>query len=155
MTAVPWLLPGIAVSILVGYAVRQRASSLLGTTSKVAWLIVTATGIIAAATLTPSRDALELGASATGSCDVAMRGTGPLHDLFAFSDASLNILLFLPLGVAIGMLPSTRRMGLILVGALTLPLAIELLQLWLRALDRACQTADLVDNLIGLREERR
>lgn len=112
--------------------------------------MVTAVGIIVAATLTPSRDALDFGASATRSCDVAMRGTGPLEDLLAFSDATLNILLFLPLGAAVGMLPRTRRLGVILVGAIALPFAIELLQLWLPALDRACQTADLFDNLIGL-----
>ncbi|MCW2546248.1 MAG: hypothetical protein JWN96_708, partial [Mycobacterium sp.] len=65
-------------------------------------------------------------------------------------DTSLNVILFVPLGLAIGLLgrsPATARM---LVAVLALPLAIEAIQSLLPMLGRGCQSGDVVDNLLGL-----
>ena len=73
-----------------------------------------------------------------------------MADLFHFQDPAFNVALYLPLGIAIGMLPGGwARRWLIVVGLLLAP-AIELTQLVVRPLGRACQTSDMSDNITGL-----
>jgi len=55
-----------------------------------------------------------------------------------------------PLGVVIGLLPCSRRKAALLVAAVALPFVVEGLQLVVTALDRACESADVADNLTGL-----
>ena len=58
--------------------------------------------------------------------------------------------MFIPLGATIGLLPGSRRKAAIVIAAIALPFAIETTQLLAPALDRACESADVVDNLSGL-----
>jgi glycopeptide antibiotics resistance protein len=58
--------------------------------------------------------------------------------------------MFIPLGATIGLVPRSRRMAVVLIAAIALPFAIETAQLLLPVLDRACESADVVDNLTGL-----
>jgi VanZ family protein len=83
-------------------------------------------------------------------CDLTRVGLASLEDLSSFNDASLNILLFVPLGAAIGLLPGSRRKAAIAIAAILAPFAIELFQLLVPQLGRGCQSADVVDNLTGL-----
>jgi hypothetical protein len=53
-------------------------------------------------------------------------------------------------GVAIGLFPRSRRTAAVVIAAIALPFAIETIQLLLPVLDRACESADVVDNLSGL-----
>ena len=77
-------------------------------------------------------------------------GLVSFDDLLHFRDPAFNVALYLPLGLAIGMLPGGwARRGLIVVGLLLAP-AIELTQLLVRPLGRACQTSDMSDNITGL-----
>ena len=66
------------------------------------------------------------------------------------NDTSLNVLLFIPLGTLIGVLPRSPYRVPILIAAIILPFAIEVLQLVISPLGRACQSADVFDNLLGL-----
>ena len=63
---------------------------------------------------------------------------------------SLNVILFVPLGILIALLPRSRATAFAVIGAALLPLAIESIQLAARPLGRACQGADVVDNILGL-----
>ncbi len=66
------------------------------------------------------------------------------------NDTSLNYVLFIQLGVPLGLLPRSRRaLGLVIV-AFALPWAIEATQLLVPVLGRGCQSADVVDNSLGL-----
>ena len=58
--------------------------------------------------------------------------------------------MFIPLGAAIGLVPGSRRKAVLVTGAIALPFAIEATQLLVPWLDRACESADVVDNLMGL-----
>lgn len=107
-------------------------------------------GIILFATLTPLRSALETGDAGTGICDFSRLGFAPIGQLNEFNDTSLNILLFVPLGLTLGLLPVSARMAVVLMASIALPFVIELLQLALPQLARGCQSADVVDNLTGL-----
>ena len=107
-------------------------------------------GIILSATLTPLRWAIDFGATGSGVCDFSRIGLAPLGELLRFNDTSLNILLFIPLGVTIGLVPMSRRKAAVVAAAMALPFAIETIQLLVPWLDRGCQSADVIDNLTGL-----
>jgi glycopeptide antibiotics resistance protein len=74
----------------------------------------------------------------------------PLDVYLRPGDIAFNVLLFIPLGLALGLLPPSKARVPLIVGALLLPAVIEATQLAARALDRACQSGDVVDNLTGL-----
>ncbi len=115
----------------------------------VAMLFILSLGLIASATLTPSREALRFGALGTGTCDLSRIGIASLADL-ALGDPAFNILLYVPLGLAIGLFPASRLKAALIVAAIVLPFAIETIQMVAVVLDRACQSADISDNLTGL-----
>jgi len=148
--AFPWFVPGVAVSVAVSLAVGGRVSRALGTCPGVAWTLLISLGIILSATLTPVREALDLGAVGAGTCDLSRVALPPLARLLAVNDTSLNVLLFFPLGVSIAFIPRPSRRGFVALAAMALPFAIEATQLLVPWLDRTCQSADIVDNVMGL-----
>ena len=113
-------------------------------------MIVLSLGVILAATMTPQWEALAFGVQGSSSCDFSRIGLAPLSELLRFGDTSGNVLLFIPLGVTIALVPRSRRKAVVLIAAIALPFAIETAQLLLPVLDRACESADVVDNLTGL-----
>ena len=147
---VPWFLPGFAISVVVGIAASGILGRALGVRRALAWAIVISLGIIAAATLTPRWQALEFGALGSSSCDMSRLGPAPLDELLRPTLSLGNILMFIPLGATIGLLPRSRRKASIVIAAIALPFGIETTQLLVPALDRACESADVVDNLTGL-----
>jgi glycopeptide antibiotics resistance protein len=65
-------------------------------------------------------------------------------------DTSLNVLLFIPLGALIGILPRSSHRVPILIAAVVLSFAVEAFQLVVTPLGRACQSEDVFDDLLGL-----
>jgi glycopeptide antibiotics resistance protein len=150
VNGVPWFWPGVVLAIIVGIALSAPAAGWLGIRRPLAWALLVAVGIILATTLTPLRAALETGASSTMTCDFSRLGPAPFEDLTTVGDTSLNVLLFVPLGTVVGLLPRSRRKLVVALGVIALPFAIETAQLLAVGLDRGCQSADVVDNLSGL-----
>ena len=143
--------PGVAVSFVVSLALAGYAGRVLRIRRSRSWAILMAIGIIVSATLTPSREAFEYGTSGISvPCELTRIGPAPLAELLAVTDASLNVLLFGPLGIAIGLLPRSRLKAALICGAIALPFAIESIQLLVPVLGRACQSSDVADNLTGL-----
>ena len=105
--------------------------------------------MIVAATLTPLHGDLNF-AAVGGTCDFSRMGLAPIRDLLRMGDTSLNVFLFMPLGIAIGLIGRSRPKAVVLAGAIALPFVIETTQLLVPALDRGCQSADVFDNLTGL-----
>ena len=145
----PWFLPGVAISVVVSLAVCGAVGRALGVRREIAWAMVLSLGIIAAATLTPQSAALDFGARGPAFCDFSRIWPAPWRELISADESGGNILMFIPLGAAIGLLPSSRRKAAIVVGAIALPFAIETTQLLVPWLDRFCESADVVDNLTG------
>jgi glycopeptide antibiotics resistance protein len=146
----PWFLPGFAISVVIGYLARHRAARFLGASPILGWAVVVSLGIVASATLTPLHErAFEGGAQAAG-CDFSPVSLASLEDILELGDRFLNILLFIPLGAALALLPRSRRKAWLTAVGLALPVAIETTQLIATPLDRACQSADVVDNISGL-----
>ncbi len=146
----PWLLPGVAIALVVSIVASGGVGRTLRVARPVAWVMVLSFGIILAATLTPQWEALAYGARGPSSCDLSRVGLAPLRELLRFNDTSLNVLMFIPLGAMIGLVPLSRRKALVVIAAIALPFAIETIQRLLPVLDRGCESADVIDNLTGL-----
>jgi hypothetical protein len=145
----PWLLPGTVAALLVGIGLSARAATWLGTTRPVATVIVMALLVILAATLAPPGRSPAVETVAPGTCDLSRIGFPSPAQLLG-RDVAGNVLAFIPLGFAIGLVPRSRRKALVLAGAAALPVLIEAIQLVATPLGRLCQSGDVVDNLTGL-----
>lgn len=145
----PLFLPGVAVAALLGLDVRHRLAARLGCSPVHAWILVVSLGIILAATLTPLRAALEQGATGPKACNMSRLWLAPLASYLRLGDIAGNVLMFIPLGLAVRLLPRSGARTRLLVGVFLLPVVIEVSQLAAGFLARACQAGDVVDNLAG------
>ena len=68
----------------------------------------------------------------------------------AAAQTTHNVILFVPLGLAIGLLGRSAVTARLLVAALASPVVIEAIQSLAPMLGRGCQSRDVVDNLLGL-----
>jgi VanZ family protein len=141
--------PGVLASIVIGTAASGRVARALGTRQIVAWLLIVSIGLVLSATLTPVSE-FETSAAGVGVCDLTRIGPAPLEDLRSLNDTTLNIVLFLPLGVAVGLLQNSRRKVAIILAVAAMPFVIEGIQLVATSLHRGCESADVSDNLTGL-----
>jgi len=149
-SVLPWLPLGTAVAAVVGVIVSGPLGRWLGVRRTVAGALVLGLGMILAGTLTPKRSAIEDGTVGSATCDFSRIWLASPADLIAFYDAGLNVVLFLPVGFAIALAPRSRRKAAVVIALTALPFAIEATQLLMPRLDRACESADVVDNLTGL-----
>jgi hypothetical protein len=150
LTNVPWFLPGVVASVIVGYALRGRIARRLDVSEALGWALVVSIGAIVSATLTPLHVNPYSGGIGQVGCDFSRIRPATLHEILQFNDTILNIMLFIPLGGILAAVPGRRRKATLVAGAALMPILIELTQLVVRPLDRACQSADVVDNLMGL-----
>lgn len=145
----PWLVPGAIVVIVAGLVLARPVARRLGTRVGHAFALVASLGGILVATIPPDGAAAGAATIAAG-CDLGRFGLAPLSEYLVLDETGLNVLLFVPLGLTIGLLPASRARNALLVFAVALPMLIEIVQFLVRALDRGCQSADLFDNLLGL-----
>jgi glycopeptide antibiotics resistance protein len=143
-TEVRWFLPGLVVSFGAATTFAPWVGRRMAVPNLSAWLLLITLGIVISATLTP----LPVSA-AGGTCDFSRLTLAPLSALGQFNETSLNVLLFVPLGAAIGLLPAGTRIRLAVVAA-ALPVAIEFTQWLMPPIGRGCQSADVIDNVTGL-----
>jgi glycopeptide antibiotics resistance protein len=148
--AIPLFLPGLGVSIVAAFLLAGAARRTLDAGLLLSWVLIVSLGLILSATVTPSGEANQSGMAGMAACDVSRIGFAGIREVLVFGDTGLNVVLFVPLGAAIGLLPRSREKAVIVVGAIALPFAIETVQLLLPSLHRGCQSADVVDNLTGL-----
>jgi len=147
---VPWFLPVLVLGLLAAALSAARIARWARIQPIVAFLLVVSVGLIVAATLTPLETALADGVASSGTCDMERASWAPLSMYLRPTGAALNVLLFIPLGMALGMLPRRRRWTTIaIVVGLVSPLVVEGTQLLVPALGRGCQAADVVDNTTG------
>jgi hypothetical protein len=145
----PWFVPVVLVVTAGAIAGAHRFAGPTGAARARFVLVIVAIGVVAAATLTPQASAFR-GELGSGTCDLTRLRPAGLDAYLRLGETLGNVLLFLPLGVVLALLPPSRTRTWLLGLAVSLPFLIEGLQLALPALDRACQGADVVDNLLGL-----
>ena len=152
------MLLGAAVSgvlcVLLGLALRRSLGPVTAfATAGLLWSLI----VIACVTLIPANGAPGIvsaeGRPTTCSTDIG----GPAPDgfwIFQSGQRLLNTLLFVPSGALLVITAARWRSAPVLVGAGVLVLAaysagIELIQLVLARIDRACDVTDVVDNVTG------
>ena len=145
-----WFIPGVVISVIVAVVLGGAVARTARVNRAVAMLLIVSLGVILSATLTPSLDALRFGMVGTDTCDLSRIGPASWDELRQFGDPTFNVLLFVPLGLATGFFPLSRRQAVLVLLEAALPVVIELIQLVATGLDRACQSADMADNLTGL-----
>ena len=142
------------VAALLAVALRPR----LGTATAVSvggllWSLVA----IALVTLVPTRSDVGIvpadGRSETCSWEYG-GPSGAAFEVLGLDQRTLNVLLFVPAGRFLVLAVGRWWAGLVLaplglLGLAAYSLAIELTQLQLARLDRACDVTDLVDNVLG------
>jgi glycopeptide antibiotics resistance protein len=148
---VPLFLPVISLTMVVAIVFARPIGRRAGIHPTVAFLLVASIGLIVSATLTPLANALEDGVASSGTCDLGRVGWAPLGTYLRPTGAALNVVLFVPLGVSLGLLPAGRTWTrvAILLGVAS-PFLVEGTQLLVRVLGRGCEAADVVDNLTGV-----
>lgn len=146
----PWLLPGTALAFAASLLASNRVSRWLGVRRSVAWIGLFSLGVILSSTLSPQDPPFGIPPGAVRTCDATRTWIAPLSEVLRGSDATLNILLFIPLGWAIGTAPWSARKAVVVLGVSALPFAIEVVQLLVTVIRRGCESADVVDNLTGL-----
>jgi glycopeptide antibiotics resistance protein len=147
-------LAAAAFAVLLALALRRR----LGTVSAVAvagllWSLVA----IALVTLVPTRAHIGIvpAESRSESCSWDYGGpSGAAFEVFGLDQRTLNVLLFVPAGMFLVLAVGRWWSGVVLaplglVALAAYSLGIELVQLQLARLDRACDVTDLVDNVLG------
>jgi hypothetical protein len=137
-------------ALLVAIAIRRPIAGRLGVHPAHGFLLALVFGIVLAGTITPSGAALNLGAPGSGTCDLSRLTLLSPGQLSRAGVPTLNVFLFVPLGLLVGLLPRTRLASGLLVAAVALPFAIEFAQMVLVGLGRQCQSGDVIDNLTGL-----
>jgi hypothetical protein len=146
---VPLSVVAAVIAVAIALVLSRATAHRLGTPRPVAALLVLGFGLVISATLVPTADAVA-GQASNGVCDLSRIGLAPLDELTRVTLSSLNVLLLIPLGLAVGMLPRSRAAAAVTVAAVVLPFAVEAIQLVATPLGRGCQSADVFDNLLGL-----
>ena len=105
MAAVPFFAPGLIIWSAIALVISPSVGRFLRTSRLHAVLLILALGLIVMATLTPTGAALTGTGSQWDACDLTRIGVAPLSVLLHLNDKSLNVALFVPLGLALGSLP--------------------------------------------------
>ena len=147
----PGFVPATTITVALALFLAGPVGDRLGCSRGVAWLLVASLGTILAVTLTPGRaDPLPELPPGSPACDLSRAGPAPWVEYLQLDETTLNLILFVPFGVAIALLPPSRAKAGIALSAVVLPFAIEGIQLGATPLGRACQGGDVFDNLAGL-----
>jgi VanZ family protein len=144
------LLPGCLLALVVSTLASGPVARGLDVRRPVAWMLLMSVGVILAGTVTPLAVESRLALSHPGSCDLSRIGPPSLDELFGPGDVLGNILMFIPLGFTIALVPRSHRKTAVLVAAVAFPFLIEATQLLVAPLGRGCESGDVVDNLSGL-----
>jgi glycopeptide antibiotics resistance protein len=141
-----WALPAFGIGAMVAAVVYPVLALRFGVRRYVMFGWLLALLLVLALTLTPQSTA-HLGAGMK-ACWTTVQGPIGFSSYGNASQRSLNVVLFVPLGLFTALMPRRYLAALCLLG-LVLPMFVEALQYQLPSLDRQCAVVDVVDNETG------
>lgn len=148
LNSTPWIWPALALATSASLVAFRPVARILRAPRLVAFLLLLSLGGIVALTLTPGDDAFAPWLHP--ECFVRIVRPIGFERVLNLGERGLNVVLFVPLGLSLGLLPRSRaKVGLTAV-AIVLPFVIEGIQFVVPALARSCNTVDVIDNLTGL-----
>ncbi|MGW6915731.1 VanZ family protein [Kitasatospora sp. NPDC054939] len=152
LEAVPLFWPGVLCSLVPAALLNRPVGRLLRAHWAVGFVLLLALGGVVTLSLLPDTrgPVWELSRTAAQQCTLTGAGPRPLAGLLALSRVGLNAALFVPVGVAAALAGTRSRAVVVLLGAATLPFAVEYVQYAVPALGHGCHAQDVWDNLFGL-----
>ncbi|MHB8674356.1 MAG: VanZ family protein [Candidatus Limnocylindrales bacterium] len=150
MDNLPWFAPTLVAWLVVAGLVARRTGRAFSMHSSLSAGLTMSVGIVLSATLTPFRGAVAGRFARPAVCDLTRLAPASIDQILRFDDVGLNVLLFVPLGLTLGLITHARLRLALLLAAIALPSIVEVSQLLLPALGRACESGDVIDNLTGL-----
>jgi hypothetical protein len=145
----PMFWPALVFALALAALLAVPVAHLLRARVWVALFLLGSLALITASTLSPSVPAYFVLGARTECVSDGFSPPG-LADLVAFNQTGLNVLLFVPLGLACALLPRWPQVALLSALASAVPFGVELIQLAVPRLGRVCSTADAAANLTGL-----
>lgn len=142
----PWFVPGVLASAVVAGLAGRRLARALSLSSLLGFLLAAELGVVVSATLLPGTP----GSVGSGTCDLTRLALPTWSQLIPPGEILFNILLFVPLGALIALLPASPYRLVVVALACVSPFAIEAIQLVALPLGRECQSGDVIDNATGL-----
>jgi VanZ family protein len=140
MPNLPLLIPVLVIGAVVTVVGYRSVARWLGCPRWAAGLLLASLAVIVAVTLTPQ----------DGEASGSPRATVFAWLLALLGDRGLNVVMFVPLGVAVMLVGSGQlRVGAVLAG-FALPWVVEGVQGFVEPLARGAQWQDVLDNTIGL-----
>ncbi|WP_155926584.1 VanZ family protein [Mycolicibacterium sp. CBMA 234] len=140
----------MAATTVIACAAAGRVARRVRTEGWIAFVLIMSVGVVLAATLTPVNGQFREQHRPLGQCDFSRISPAHLSTYLHAGEPGLNVILFAPLGLAIGLLGRSGATARLLVAAAALPPVIEGVQSLLPMFGRGCESADVVDNLLGL-----
>lgn len=141
----PWARGGLVIVAVVAVVLAFPFGQLLRSNPIVVGLLIAAIGAVLVFTLTPQPRIY-------GGADTCLYSFSKpsRSDLVEPTDISLNLLLFLPIGVLVMLLRPVVVIVMFILFALLLPIALEYLQFAISRLGRTCSFYDIATNELGL-----
>ena len=140
---VPWAIPALFATLVIALLVHRWLAQRFRVSPWFMLALMLCVGSILSITLTPGNW------NPSPHCNLRIIFPRP-SDLLSLTERSLNIWLFVPLGLTLSFTPRPRVGVLLFVGAMALPFMIEGFQLVVPGIGRSCQATDIVNNLTGL-----
>lgn len=145
--ATPWAIPGFLVVFAVALVSHRWFGRKLQMSPWLALALLLSLGAILLITITPSHYWYP---NRVSSCYLGMPHLPRARTLLYPNEQSLNILLFVPLGLLCLLARPWRVVAVLLSCSALLPVLIEAYQYALPAFGRICTTVDVFNNLLGL-----
>lgn len=145
----PLFWPAALLVLVFSAGLAGPAARGLRTSGLQAFALLGSVGVILAATITPSIAAF-LRLDRPQGCLLGQFDLPALEVLLYPNETSLNVAMFVPLGLVCGLMRRWSQVTFLSALAVGLPFAIEIIQYAVPALGRVCSTADVADNLTGL-----
>lgn len=152
LSASPLFWPGVLCSLLLAALLSRPVGRLLRAHRAAGFLLVLALGGIITLTVLPDTrlPLWDNARYAVRQCTFDRVGPHPLSELLTATQSSLNVALFVPLGVTAALAGTWGRRCAAGAVAVTVPVLVESVQYAFPVLGRACDGQDLLDNYLGL-----
>ncbi|MBP0452746.1 MULTISPECIES: VanZ family protein [unclassified Kitasatospora] len=148
----PMFWPGLLCSLVPAALLNRPVGRLLRAHWAVAFVLLLALGGVVTLSLLPDTQGpfWEYSRFAVRHCTLTGARLRPPGEWMTSRQADLNILVFLPIGLAAALAGTKPRVVAVLAVAVALPFVVELAQYAVPAIGRACDMQDVADNLLGL-----
>ncbi|MFC5885885.1 hypothetical protein RMN57_10680 [Kitasatospora sp. CM 4170] len=148
----PMFWPGLLCSLVPAALLNRVVGRWLRAHWAVAFVLLLALGGLVTLTLLPDAwgPFWAYSGRAARHCDLTGFGLRPLRAFTTVNPTSLDVALFVPIGLAAALAGTRARAAAVLLGATALPFAVEAVQYALPGIGHACTAQDVLDSLLGL-----